>query len=69
MNKNIGDFDRVLRFLLGVALIVGAVFSPGAWQLIAVPGVVLALTAVFRFCPAYWLLRIRTLARPASLSK
>jgi len=65
---NVGSIDRVLRFLVGLGLLIGvfvpqaAVFeSFGEWKyLVAVVGVVLVATAAFRFCPAYTLFGIRT---------
>lgn len=64
MIQNVGRTDRAIRLLAGIALIAGSLFVDGAWRWIAAPGVVLVLTAIVRVCPAYWLLRIRTLARP-----
>lgn len=68
---NVGTVDRVLRALVGLALL-AMPFIPAAsvalagmgtwiWILPAV-GAVLLLTALFRFCPAYRLLGIRTCA-------
>lgn len=62
--QNIGRIDRTLRVVLGLGLLAAAPFVPRPWQWIAAAGAVLVLTAIVRFCPAYWLLRIRTLARP-----
>jgi hypothetical protein len=51
MNANIGTIDRILRIVIGLALIVMAWTGViGAWGWI---GVVAILTAVFRYCPAY----------------
>lgn len=51
MKANVGSVDRVLRILVGLALI-GAAASGlvGAWGFI---GVVPLATGIFRFCPAY----------------
>ena len=51
MKANVGSADRVVRVLVGLALI-GAAASGlvGAWGFI---GVVPLATGVFRFCPAY----------------
>jgi hypothetical protein len=55
---NVGTVDRVLRAILGIALIVLALTGQiGAWGWI---GIVPLATAVFRFCPVYTLLGIRT---------
>lgn len=54
MNVNVGSADRIIRILVGLALI-GATLGGyiGAWGWI---GIVLILTGAFRFCPAYRLL-------------
>jgi hypothetical protein len=64
---NIGTIDRAARFLLGGVLLLAplllpALFAPlGAWRFALVAwGVAMIGTAVFRFCPAYTLLGIRT---------
>jgi hypothetical protein len=51
MKANVGGIDRILRILVGVALIAMAALGYiGMWGYI---GVVLALTGVIRWCPAY----------------
>lgn len=64
---NVGSLDRSLRFVLGAALVAAPFlfaegFAPlGAWRFAVVAwGVAMLGTAVFRFCPAYTLLGIRT---------
>jgi hypothetical protein len=68
---NVGSVDRILRALLGIALLVLPVIPAvaatlsalGAWiWALPVIGAVLLLTAIFRFCPAYTLFGIRTCA-------
>ena len=65
MYANVGTFDRVLRIALGAALLVFAFYSASAWRWVGLAGPVLIATALFRFCPAYWLLRIRTSMQPS----
>lgn len=61
MNANVGTIDRVLRVALGVILIGLTVFGViGVWGWI---GVVPLATGIFRFCPAYSLLGIKTCKR------
>ncbi|MDY7567395.1 DUF2892 domain-containing protein [Pseudomonas sp. RTC3] len=61
MNANVGTIDRVLRIALGVILIGLTVFGViGVWGWI---GVVPLATGIFRFCPAYSLLGIKTCKR------
>jgi hypothetical protein len=58
MKKNIGCIDRVLRVVLGLALIVLAVAGViGVWGWV---GVVPLATGLLRFCPAYTLLGLNT---------
>ena len=51
MKFNVGGIDRILRIVVGLALI-GATLAGmiGVWGWI---GVVPLLTGVFKFCPAY----------------
>jgi len=58
MKLNVGDFDRVVRVVVGVALLSLTVIGPKSlWGLV---GVVPLLTGVFRVCPAYSLLGVST---------
>lgn len=68
---NVGTLDRAMRALAGIILLVlpfvpaaaSALAGMGAWiWILPAIGVVLLLTALFRFCPAYTLLGIRTCA-------
>jgi uncharacterized membrane protein YfcA len=58
MKLNVGGIDRILRIVVGLALI-GATLAGmiGIWGWI---GVVPLLTGVFKFCPAYTLLGMNT---------
>lgn len=56
--KNVGSIDKVLRIVVGLALISLVFIGPKTlWGLV---GLVPLLTAIFGFCPAYALLGIRT---------
>lgn len=58
MKVNVGGLDRVLRILVGLALIGWAVFFQGpVWAWI---GILPLLTGLARRCPAYTLLGVRT---------
>lgn len=58
---NIGTTDRLIRFVVGVLLIVlAATGTVGLWGWI---GVVPLLTAFVKYCPAYSILGIRTCAK------
>jgi len=51
MNKNVGGIDRILRIVVGLALIALAVTDTvGVWGYI---GVVPLLTGLIGWCPAY----------------
>ena len=62
MARNMGMIDRVLRAIVGVALIAWAVMGGPVWAWI---GVVPLLTAFAGVCPLYSVLGIRTCAAPA----
>ncbi len=58
---NVGGLDRVLRILIGAALVLAAALGwIGAWGWI---GLLPLLTGLLARCPAYSLLGIRTCAR------
>ncbi len=57
-NPNIGNTDRLIRFAVGVLLIIGAVRG-GSW-LAGLIGAVVIGTAYLRFCPAYTLFHFST---------
>lgn len=67
--QNVGSFDRLLRFVAGALLLASAFVQPmagwvaqwGNWKYaLTAVGCVMIATALFRFCPAYSLLGIRT---------
>lgn len=67
MLTNVGSLDRVLRIVLGLALIIAA-FLPALglaasavlqWGVVAVGGILIA-TALMRFCPIYRLFGLST---------
>ncbi|MEM8948684.1 MAG: DUF2892 domain-containing protein [Pseudomonadota bacterium] len=63
MTVNVGSADRLIRIVLGLILIL-LPFVTNAGPIVAfgapIVGVVLIVTALFRFCPAYRLFGIRT---------
>ena len=63
MTKNVGSIDRILRVVLGIALIAAvflapAVMSPWGWI-----GLVPLITGLVSSCPVYSLLGVRTCAK------
>lgn len=58
MKSNVGSIDRILRIVLGLALIALTLTGTiGVWGWI---GVVLVVTAAAGFCPLYAMLGLRT---------
>ena len=58
MSPNVGTVDRLVRIIAGLVLItLAALGKVGGWGYI---GIVPLATGLFRFCPAYRLLGLRT---------
>jgi len=58
MQANVGGIDKVLRIVVGVALVASAATGfIGVWGWI---GVVPLLTGLFNFCPLYTVFGIQT---------
>lgn len=60
MKVNVGTPDRIVRLILGIILVVipfltnWALFESALWTWVSViVGLVLAITALVRFCPIY----------------
>lgn len=65
MQCNVGGIDRILRIVVGLALIgLAATDMVGIWGWI---GLVPLITGAFRFCPAY--LPLKTTTCPAPKNK
>ena len=66
MPRNVGRIDQYVRIVVGLALVAFA-FQDGmfiqGWHWVGLAGFVLLVTAFFRSCPAYSLLRISTCER------
>ncbi|MEJ2686058.1 MAG: DUF2892 domain-containing protein [Gammaproteobacteria bacterium] len=63
MNCNVGGADRIVRVLVGIALLVIGFVVPmgGGWQIAAFAvGAILLVTALVRFCPLNRLVGINT---------
>lgn len=55
---NVGGIDRILRIIVGLALIALVFVGPKVvWGWV---GVVPLLTGIFKFCPAYKLIGVNT---------
>ncbi|NIP17141.1 MAG: DUF2892 domain-containing protein [Xanthomonadales bacterium] len=57
MNKNVGGIDRILRIVVGAALIAWALYGGPVWAWI---GLFPLATGLFNFCWLYTLLGIST---------
>ena len=62
VEKNVGNTDRIVRAVVGVVLILLAIFMlTGALQIIVgILAVVMFVTAAMNFCPLYTLLKMNT---------
>ncbi len=60
MSKNVGAIDRILRVVAGLALIAMLFVVEGPIRWLGLAGVVLLVTGVFSFCPAYRLIGLST---------
>ena len=53
MQTNVGGFDRAAGILIGVALILSALFSASEYRWRGLVGVVPVLTGLIRWCSLY----------------
>jgi len=62
MGKNVGSADKILRIVVGIALIAFALFGPAdiAWKWVGWIGVIPIVTALMGWCPLYSIVGIRT---------
>lgn len=63
MKPNVGTLDRIARIVIGLVLLAYALelgFPNTGWNWTGWIGIVPIFTAIFRFCPAYSLLGIRS---------
>jgi hypothetical protein len=64
MSSNVGGLDRIARIVAGLVLIALAVTGTvGVWGYI---GIVPLATGLFKFCPLYTVLGLRTCPAPKS---
>jgi len=63
MKTNVGGFDRILRYALGLALLGAGLYFKSWWGLIGLGPI---RTATFRFCPAYLPFGLNTCSRKDS---
>jgi hypothetical protein len=58
--KNVGGIDRILRIVIGAALIAGMFLFPSVLNPWGIIGVVPLATGLLRWCPVYLPLGIKT---------
>ncbi len=61
MKANVGNIDRLLRIIVGLALLGAGLSFKSWWGLIGLGPI---LTATFRFCPAYLPFGLSTCTKP-----
>lgn len=61
MKPNVGNLDRIVRFLAGLALLGAGWYFKSWWGLV---GLLPILTATIRFCPAYLPFGLNTCGTP-----
>jgi hypothetical protein len=60
VNKNVGTIDRILRVVLGLALLAYLVVGSSSLRFIGLVGIVPLLTALVGHCPMYTLFGFST---------
>lgn len=62
MTANVGGIDKILRIVVGLALLALALFAPAtvSWKWIGWIGVIPLATGLVGFCPLYPLLGLNT---------
>ncbi len=63
MNANVGGIDRMLRIVVGIAVLSLFFVLEGNARYWALIGIVPILTGTFRFCPAYLPFGINTCSK------
>ena len=58
MTINMGTFDRILRVIGGLALLVWAFLGTGEWHMLGWIGIVPLATAAIGWCPLYSILGV-----------
>jgi hypothetical protein len=67
MKANVGNADRAIRIVLGLALLSLLFILEGNARFIGLVGIVQLLTATIRFCPLHAILGVNTC--PAKLGR
>ena len=71
MTENVGMLDRIVRVIVGIALIafaVGLIGPDTGWNWVGWIGFVPILTAMFGYCPGYTVFGVSTCERESRVS-
>ncbi len=60
MTTNMGSLDRLLRVILGIALLAWAFLGTGDWHMLGWIGIVPLATAAIGWCPLYTIIGVST---------
>jgi hypothetical protein len=60
MKANVGTVDKVIRVILGIALLSLFYFVEGPVKWVGLLGIVLIVTAIMSWCPIFAMLGIRS---------
>jgi hypothetical protein len=60
MKKNMGTADVIIRWILGIILLLLLFLDHSGIRWIGLLGIVFIVTALFRYCPLYSLFKINT---------
>ena len=60
MQANVGNADRIIRIVLGIALLALLAFGEGGVRWVGLIGIVPLATAFIRWCPAYAIFGMNT---------
>jgi hypothetical protein len=53
MKTNVGSIDKIIRIIVGIALLAFFILGTGGLRYIGLIGIVPIATALFGFCPLY----------------
>ncbi|MFS8523271.1 MAG: DUF2892 domain-containing protein [Limnochordales bacterium] len=60
MQANVGNVDRIIRIIVGLALLSMLFLVEGSLRWVGLVGIIPLATAFMRFCPLYSIFRINT---------
>lgn len=60
MQKNVGNFDQIIRIVLGIGLLSLIYSIEGPWRWLGLAGLVLIVTAIVRWRPIFFTLGLNS---------